>query len=247
MKGKSLRTIRSGLTTCMVGAALAVPLSTSAVRAQTSSGTADSVGIPPQVLAEIREAPFSELFSVAGGGAFGVKDKDYNPAEPTVGVFSLWADIPERDRTEMVMKYCVENTAIAQASASLVEVSLLNGDETLVVIDDVVEAGTASINQVQPPRTSNVGTSFYFDPFSNPYYYSPFSFGVSYSPTIRLPAVDCSAGISRFNLAPARSALAQLPNGTLRMRLLFSDGSTEYWQLGQGTVDAIKQMPSISQ
>lgn len=201
--------------------------------------------ISPQVLAEIREAPFSEMFSVANGEAFGVKDKDYNPAEPTIGIFSLWADVPKWNRLELVMKYCVENTDIANVSGSLVEVSLLDGDETLVVIDDVVEAGMASINQVEPPRTSSVNPSFYLDPFYNPYYYSSFTFGVSYSPTIQLPAVDCSAGVSRFNLLPVSAALAQLPDSTLRMRLLFSDGSTEYWQLGGGTVSALKELPSV--
>lgn len=237
---------RNLLSTGLIAATLIVIVEGLPGRAQTSETADTSLEVPPQVLAEIREAPFSELFTVADGAAFGVKDKDYNPSEPTIGVFSLWADIPERDRTELVMKYCVENTAMARSSASLVEVSLLEGDETLVTIDDLIEAGTAQINQVQPPRTSGVGTTVYYDPFYNPYFYSPFSFGLSYSPTIQLPAVDCSAGLSRFDLAPLRSTLAQLPNATLRMRLLFSDGNTEYWQLGGETVRAIQQMPSVS-
>jgi len=240
--------IRTILSACLAGAAIAMPVKTLPGYAQPSTNPGnESFNVPPQVLAEIREAPFSELFAVADGAAFGVKDKDYNPSEPTVGVFSLWADVPEQDRMEMVMKYCVENTEIARAGASLVEVSLLDGGETLVTIGDVVEAGTAQINQVQPPRTTGVGTSFYYDPFYNPYYYSPFSFGISYSPTVQLPPVDCSAGLSRFDIQPVRQALAQLPANTLRMRLLFSDGNTEYWQLGGGTVNAIQQMPSLSE
>ena len=238
--------VRHLFSACLVGAAVMAPCKLLPALAQATPSEVEGVNISPQVLAEIREAPFSELFSVANETAFGVKDKDYNPAEPTVGVFSLWADIPQRDRMQMVMKYCVENTSIARASASLVEVSLLDGEAPLVVIDEVIEAGTAEINQVQPPRTSSVGTSFYYDPFYNPYYYSPFSFGLSYSPTVQLPAVDCSAGISRFDLMPVRAALAQLPSQTLRMRLLFSDGNTEYWQLGNGTVNAIKEMPSVN-
>jgi hypothetical protein len=232
--------------TWLMGLAVAAAFEIPPARAQVPAESVESTErISPQVLAEIREAPFSEMFSVANGEAFGIKDRDYNPSEPTIGVFSLWADVPKWNRLELVMKYCVENTGIANVSGSLVEVSLLDGDETLVVIDDVVEAGTASINQVEPPRTSSVNTSFYFDPFYDPYYYSPFNFGISYSPTIRLPAVDCSAGVSRFNLMPVSDALAQLPDSTLRMRLLFSDGSTEYWQLGGGTVRALKELPSV--
>jgi hypothetical protein len=239
-------TIRNILSACLVGTSILTAAKTLPSHAQAPAEAAeDSTNIPPQVLAEIREAPFSEIFTIADGAAFGVKDKDYNPSEPTVGVFSLWADVPGRDRTEMVMKYCVENTSIAQDSATLVEVSLLSGDTTLATIDNVIEAGTAQIDRVQPPRTSGVGTSFYYDPFYNPYYYSPFSFGISYSPTVQLPAVDCSAGLTRFNLQPIRAALAELPDQTLRMRLLFSDGNTEYWQLGRGTVNAITQLPSL--
>jgi hypothetical protein len=196
------------LSACLLGNVVLAAVDAPTVRGQSPSATTEnSVGISPQVLAAIREAPFSELFSVAEGTAFGVKDKDYNPSEPTIGVFSLWADIPERDRMELVMKYCVDNTDMARSSASLVEVSLVNGDQTLVVIDDVIESGPAQLNQVQPPRTSSVGTSFYYDPFYNPYYYSPFSFGLSYSPTVQLPAVDCSAGLARFNLMPVRGEL----------------------------------------
>jgi hypothetical protein len=63
--------------------------------AQSSPASPESrTEIPPQVLAEIREAPFSEIFSVPDGAAFGIKDQDYQASEPTIGVFSLWADVP---------------------------------------------------------------------------------------------------------------------------------------------------------
>lgn len=201
--------------------------------------------IPPTVLAEIRQAPFSQVFSVDGGTAFGVKDKDYKSSEPDLGVFSLWADVPELDRVELVMKYCVENTDIARASASLVQISLADGDSPLVVIDQVIEGNNARLSEVAAPRTSGVSTSVYVDPFFNPYYASPFNVGLSYSPPVQIPAVDCSAGVTRFDLKPVLSALAQLPDQTLAMELLFSDGNTETWQLGGGTVSAIKALPSV--
>lgn len=235
-----------------VGAAMAgLMMAVSPALGQTQTPSPPSAGqdiqIPPSVLAEIREAPFSQVFSVGDEVAFGIKDQDYTPAEPTIGVFSLWADVPAWERLQMVMKYCVQNTDMAQASASLVEVKLLDGETPVAVINQVVESSHAQLSQVQPPRTSNVGTSLYYSPFYDPYYSSPFSFGVSYSPTVQLPAVDCSAGVSRFDLMPVKADLAQLPDTTLTMRLLFSDGNTEYWQLGSGTVRAIKQLPSVSQ
>lgn len=203
--------------------------------------------IPPSVLAEIREGPFSRTFPLADGAAYAIKDKDYQPSQPEMGVFTLWADVPDRERLQMVMKYCVPNTAIARAAATLTAVTLMDGDTELVVIDAVIDATPSNLNEVQPERVSNVSTSFYYDPFYTPYYYSPFSFGLSYSPPVYVPAVDCSGGLARFDLLPVQDALAQLPNQTLRLRLLFSDGNTEYWNLGGGTVSALKELPTIRQ
>jgi len=234
-----------------LGAAVPVGLMTAGVTTAMGGGLATPVlaqtdlEIPPAVLAEIREAGFSEVFSLADGAAFGVKDQDYRASEPTVGVFSLWADVPVWERLELAMKYCVENTEIARNSAQLVEVGLQDGDTTLVTIDAVVETSSASLNQVQPPRTTGAGASLYYNPFSDPYYNSAFRFGLSYSPTVRLPGVDCSAGVARFDLNPVSTAIATLPDTTLTLRLLFSDGNTEYWQLGGGTVRALKQLPSV--
>jgi hypothetical protein len=213
--------------------------------AQSSPGLT-SVDIPPSVLAEIREAPFSELFTVAEGKGYAVKDQDYNSAEPDIGFFSLWANVPEEERLGVAVKYCFEDTDLARADAELVEMQLLDGDTELVTIDQVVEARPSYLNEVRPPSSSPVRTSFYYDPFYDPFYYSPFSFGVSYAPSTYIAGVECSMGLALFDLTPVQAELAALPDKTLRVRLLFSNGATEYWGLGAGTVSALKELPTIA-
>lgn len=231
----------------LAGLSLADPIAWfSKAQAQPNTASEMNISIPPEVLATIREGPFSQVFPLADGQAYVVKDKDYNPAEPNIGVFSLWADVPVWERLQLVIKYCVPDTSLANASASLVNLTLMDGEVSLVTIDELIEASDAQLNEIRPPRTSNVQTSLYFDPFYGPYYYSPFRLGVSYSPSTYVPAVDCSGGLARFDLKPVIDEIAQLPDQTLRMRLLFSDGSTEYWRLGNGTVSAIKQLPSVT-
>jgi hypothetical protein len=41
---------------------------------------------------------------------------------------------------------------------------------------------------------------------------------------------------------PLRNALPQLPNETLTMKLLFSNGMTSYWQIGGDTVAALEEL-----
>lgn len=205
-----------------------------------------TVEILPSVLAEIREAPFSELFTVADGKGYAVKDKDYLASEPYMGFFSLWANVPEDDRLGVAVRYCFEDTDLARANAELVQMTLSDGDADLVVIDEVVSTEAAALNEIRSPRQSNVSTRFYYDPFYDPFYYSPFSFGVSYSPSTYIPGVECSEGSAIFNLDAVRSELAALPNETLQVRLLFSNGATEYWQLGGGTVSELKNLPAFT-
>lgn len=205
-----------------------------------------SVEVLPAVLAEIREAPFSELFTVADGEGYAVKDQDYLSSEPYMGFFSLWANVPDQDLLGVAVRYCFEDTDLAQANAELVQMTLSDGDTPLVTIDQVVKTEAAELNEIRPPRQTNVTTSFYYDPFYDPFYYSPFSFGVSYAPSTYIPGVECSEGSALFNLAPVQAELVNLPDKTLQVRLLFSNGATEYWQLGKGTVSEMKNLPSLA-
>ena len=64
---------------------------------------------------------------------------------------------------------------------------------------------------------------------------------------IRLPTVTCNAGSNQFDLTKLASAIAQLPNRTLQVKLVFSNGEIQNWHLGKATVQAIKNLLAIRQ
>ncbi len=243
----TIKLVISPITPLAVATTVVMPfISAPASLAQSTSPSEPRIQISPAALAEIREAPFSEVFDIGDARAFAIKDQDYNPSEPDIGFFSLWADVPELDRFALVVKYCFDDTSLAQANAELVSVTLSDGDTQLVTIDQVIESRPSYLNEVRPPRRSNVSTSFYYNPFYDPYYYSPFRFGLSYAPPTYIPGVECSMGLAFFDLMPVQDEIATLPDTTLNARLLFSDGKTENWRLGSGTVRALKTLPTLA-
>jgi hypothetical protein len=62
-----------------------------------------------------------------------------------------------------------------------------------------------------------------------------------------LPSASCNAGSSQFNIAPLANAIGQLPPQTLEMKLIFSNGVTSQWKLGQKTVQALKSLLAVRQ
>lgn len=54
------------------------------------------------------------------------------------------------------------------------------------------------------------------------------------------------ASSGTLDLTPVRDSLAQLPNQTLDMQLLFENGMTSNWQLGRGPVEALNPLPSLA-
>ncbi|MGF1458446.1 MAG: hypothetical protein ACFBSG_05405 [Leptolyngbyaceae cyanobacterium] len=230
--------------TAIAASTVAVVTQTDAI-AQSDSTEGSQLKISPAALAEIREAPFSELFIIGDNAAYAVKDQDYNPAEPDLGLFTLWGNVPARDALGVAVKYCFEDTQLAAAGAELVEMQLMDGDATLATIDEVVTSRASYLNEIRPPRVSNVSSSFYFDPFYDPFYYSPFSVGFSYAPPSYIPGVECSTGTVLFDLTPVQAEIAALPEQTLKVRLLFNNGQTEFWQLGGQTVRELKRLPTI--
>ena len=207
------------------------------------------VEAPPEVLAAIREAPFSEVFDLnipTGEPGYAIKDKDYNPRYDGVGLYTLWGDVPERDILQLSVFYCFRNRALE--NAELEKVTLLDGDQELVTIEQKIV--TTQAEEVETTPAYYETTTFFSDPFYSPYwgggYYrrsSPFSRRTVQSTYD--PAENCSVGGGRFDLMPARDALAQLPNKTLNVKLLFSNGRTENWRLGGGTVERMKEFPSL--
>jgi hypothetical protein len=209
------------------------------IQAQTvsqSSTPAQAQNRPsPEELRAIREAPFSKVFTVNNASA--VKDQDYKPSDNKISVQSLWADLPDQNRFLAVFKYCVPNLDIAGAGTSLAAVILSQNGQELVKIDQVEQAEPARNSQVR----AATGT---YQPFYDSYFWNPFGYG--YIAPTYFPAVDCSSGGATFNLMPVQAALAQLPNQTLDMQLLFENGMTSDWKLGGGTVEALKQLPILS-
>ena len=203
--------------------------------------------LSPSVLAAIWEAPFSELFTVEtadNATAYGVKDKDYDPGEPEIGFFSLWGDVPDRDRLQVAVKYCFPNRDIARSNAYLAEIILLDGADPLVTIDQELALTRAQMSEIQPAQyvRTYYGASHFYDPFWNPYYLSPSSLPATY-----IPAIECSLGGARFDLMPVKDAIARFPNKRLKVKLIFSNGLVENWHLGRGTVKALKELPTIRQ
>ncbi|MEM9120126.1 MAG: hypothetical protein AAGD09_19905 [Cyanobacteria bacterium P01_F01_bin.56] len=246
MNSTSLPVWRSTGAIATITLSTLVGMSAPSALAQNNSTVAPRLQISPQALSEIREAPFSELFDIGDGEAYAIKDQDYNPAQPDIGFFSLWGDVPAKEKLGVAVRYCFGDTSLARAGAELVEMKLMDGDTELVTIDQVIVSRASYLNEVQPPRQSNVHASFYYDPWYDPFYYSPFRIGISAAPPTYIPGVDCSAGAALFDLTPVESAIAALPEQTLQVRLLFSNGSTEYWHLGGGTVSELKSLPTIS-
>ncbi|MBW4696341.1 MAG: hypothetical protein KME03_00330 [Aphanocapsa lilacina HA4352-LM1] len=187
-----------------------------------------------------RNGPFSQMFTV--GPAYLVKDKDFNPSQPKLRFSSLWVDIPTQNVLEVAVRYCVEERDIANEQATLTEMILLDANQPRVRITQVLAAKRARQVEVSPPRyippavVGPVG----FGP------YGGFWGGYIADPGTYFPEVDCSTGSTRFDLTPVKMAIAQLPNRTLQVQLLYNTGSVQNWQLGGGTVQALKQLPDLA-
>ncbi|MEN8446135.1 MAG: hypothetical protein ABG776_14105 [Cyanobacteria bacterium J06555_13] len=206
---------------------------------------------PPEILATIREAPFSEVFTIEipdGEPGYAIKDKDFNPRYKGVGLYTLWGDVPELDILHVSVFYCFRNRALA--NAQLEKITLFDGDTELVTIDQKIVTTQAQDVEVTPERYET--TTFFSDPFNSPYWGGGYYGGNRRSrfPTrtiesVYVPAENCSVGGSRFDLLPVRDAIAQLPNKTLGVRMLFNNGRVENWRLGGGTVEKMKSFPSL--
>jgi hypothetical protein len=199
--------------------------------------------VSTSVLAAIQEAPFSEVFTVTtvtGEVGYGVKDQDFDPTYDLVGFYSLWADAPEQDLLQVAVMYCILDPELE--GAELESITLLDGDNTLVTLDKKVAGTDTQEFEVAPQQF----VTTYADPYYSPYWGSAYyGLGGSTYTTTYVPAVDCSLGGARFDLLSVQAEIARLPETTLDVELLFSNGQTEMWRLGQGTVEALKMLPSL--
>ncbi|NEQ47895.1 MAG: hypothetical protein F6K00_31940 [Leptolyngbya sp. SIOISBB] len=199
--------------------------------------------VSTSVLAAIQEAPFSEVFAVTtvnGEVGYGVKDKDFDPRYDLVGFYSLWADAPEQDLLQAAVMYCILDPDLE--GTELEALTLMDGETPLVTLDEKVVATDTQEFEIAPQQT----VTTYADPYYSPYWGDAYyGLGGSTYTTTYVPAVDCSLGAARFDLLSVQAEIAQLPATTLNVELLFSNGQTEMWRLGQGSVEAIKTLPSL--
>jgi hypothetical protein len=236
-------TVTSLFTSLVIAGTTVVTFFANSLDAQQSSSTAEepTEQLSPQVLEKIREAPFSELFTV--GSAQAVKDRDYKASQSEIGFFSLWADIPERDFLQVAVQYCLTDRKIADSNAYLAEIILMDGDRELVTIDKAIKERVAQSKTVESGEyvpTTFLVTNPYYDSFWAPSWNS-----YGYATASYIPPVECSFGRSRFDLTPVKEAIAQLPNKTLDVKLLFNNGMSEKWRLGSKTVEVLMEFPTI--
>lgn len=210
-----------------------------------AQNTQDQVApLSPSVLAEIREAPYSEIFTledIDGSLAYAVKDRDYEPGNQDISIITLWGDIPEENVLQLIVRYCLNNRDLSTEEAHLAEFIVADGDQVLFKLDHEIAGTVATRRELSAPQFV---PRYYSDPFYDPYW-NPFYFQYSYSSASYIPPVECSFGGSRFDLTEVSEAIAQLPEKTLDIRLVFSNGIVENWRLGKKTIQQLKQLPSI--
>jgi hypothetical protein len=184
---------------------------------------------------------YSRVFVV--DSAYQLKDRDYDPNDSYLGLFTSWSYNPKGTNPFQVRaRYCLAYPGSADAStAQLVGLDLLDEGKVLVAIKGALQATTADVQVVRPA---------YYDPGS----YGPIGpafFGRGYyrsfsqSAAVYRPAVSCVSGNGSFDLSPVASTLATLPDKTLKIRLRFDNDETSTWQLGSGTVRELKKLVGI--
>lgn len=193
----------------------------------------------------IKNAPYSKVFQT--GSIYAVRDHDFRGSEPSLGVSTLWSKNPTKDSLLLGVRYCVPENSLVDSDASLTKMVLLSNNQPLVTINQPIKE-TPSYQRVVQNSTTIPGFGFW-DPdtyWGNDAFWDgidePFWTGAA-----TLPSVTCSAGSSRFNIAPLANAIAQLPPQTLQMKLIFSNGATSQWKLGEKTVQALKELLAIRQ
>ncbi|MBP0017879.1 MAG: hypothetical protein J7647_10010 [Cyanobacteria bacterium SBLK] len=232
----------------LLGWGLGVSIQSTPVRAQSDAEREllqEVLPLGSNVLAAIRRAPYSQVFSVIledGATGYGVKDRDFSAKYNDVGFYSLWGDVPEQNLLQVAVFYCFRNPDLTDTE--LEKVILMAGDRSLVTLVERAIATPTQIVEVVPERYEPI---FYTDPFGDRdwgYIYDRWGRDRHVS-TIRVPAVKCSMGGSRFDLLPVKEAIAQLPEQTLDVQLIFSNGLVENWRLGRKTVQQLKNLPTL--
>ncbi|TVQ43938.1 MAG: hypothetical protein EA365_11410 [Gloeocapsa sp. DLM2.Bin57] len=211
-----------------------------------AQNTQDQVApLDPFVLTEIRDAPFSEIFTIEdinGDRAYLIKDRDFLPSNNNFSVITLWGDIPEQNILQVIVRYCLPNLTLGTEEAYLSELIILDGDEVLLTLNHEIARTLANPRRISPSQRI---PTFLNNPFDDPFF-NPFYLEQSSTPATIPSPVECSFGGNRFDLTEFKDVIAQLPEQTLTLRLVFSNGVVENWRLGRKTVQQLPKLPSIS-
>lgn len=195
----------------------------------------------------VEQAPYSQLFFT--GSNYAVKDYDYDPKNPSIGVETVWSANPTSRRFQVDVRYCVPNSSLTNSptGAELTRIVLLT-DQPFVTLNQRV-AYTPTIARIvrraqyDYPALSDFSDPFLLrtDSFGNTI---PNNFALSRDnvPTAYVPESTCSYGTARFDATSVAATIAQAPAKTLQMQLVFSNDAAETWHLGGKTVQALKKL-----
>ena len=204
----------------------------------------------PTTPTSISKAPYSRLFFT--GSAYAVKDHDFKGDDRVIGFSTIWIKNPTQGGFQLGVRYCLPDESLADSGTYLNSMVLMNNNQPLVTINKGVRARPAQLKILRPSYYSYADVIG--DPFwENSLFYddtSPFwdDFGdIAYAPPVYIPPVSCSAGGSRFDISQLAGTIAQLPPKTLQVKLVFSNGATSNWRLGEKTVQALKDLVTIRQ
>ncbi|MBD2451949.1 hypothetical protein H6G76_33480 [Nostoc sp. FACHB-152] len=193
----------------------------------------------------IAQAPYSKLFFT--GSVYAVKDKDYASSNSSIGFFTVWSKNPVNNDIQVGVRYHLQDKYLREPGTYLTGMTLLTNNQPLLSINQVIKEAHTRKETLHPgyyQTTAFAADPFWIesDPFSYPTYYDWANEASIYVP----PAHDYT-GFTRFDISRLAGAIAQLPNQTLDVQLTFNNGETEHWQLGKGTVQALKQLVAINQ
>lgn len=191
----------------------------------------------------IDQAPYSKL--IFTGSVYAVKDKDYAPSNSSLGFFSVWSKNPVNNDIQVGVRYHLQDKYLQEPETYLTSMTLLNHNQPLLKINQVIKKDDTKQETLQSDyyQTSVFAT----DPFwieSDPFLYPTYD-GWYNEPLVYVPTTHDYTGFTRFDVSGLAGAIAQLPNQTLDVQLTFNNGETEHWRLGQGTVQALKQLVEI--
>ncbi|KAF3889542.1 MULTISPECIES: hypothetical protein [Nostocales] len=181
------------------------------------------------------KAPYSKLFTT--GSVYAVKDKDFTSGDSSVGVFTLWSKNPINNDIQVTINYALHDKYIANPSAYLTGITLMDNNQPLLTINQLVKADSAHTKITRPGYYESFDALWADNFWDNPFWGD--------EDPVYIPPSTASGGFSQFDISQLSNDIAQLPNHNLQMRLMFNNGEIQTWHLGKRTVEALKDLVAI--